>query len=450
MWGSRELADRTPASRERYVDLLRVLSIVTVVLGHWLISVITYDHRGQLTGRSALDSLSWAFPITWLVQVVPVFFVVGGYANAASLASHRRRGGVAVTWLQDRGGRLVPPTTVLLAVFAAGAGIARLLGTDPALVRHAVWAASIPLWFLGAYLIVVVLAPLMYRLHRRFGWWALAALVVLVGLGDLARFHGMASLGSGSYVFGWLAIHQVGFFWRDGRLGFRPRVWACVLAGGLAAVVLLTVPGPYPVSMIDVAGQEPHNASPPTLALLATTTFQLGLVLTLRGPAERWLHRRRPWGGVTALNGVVFTIFLWHMSAVLLVVGALLALHRLPTPTVATPAWWLWRLPWLAMCLVALAVLVAVFGSVEARGRRRGRGSAGRPSGLAVALTGPVSGVPLTVAAYAAVTAGLLQNNLAPQSGHYALGVPAAALVTYAVGAGLLRALRALPVPSTP
>ena len=94
----RELADRTPASRERYVDLLRAAAIVTVVLGHWLISGIGYDQRGRPTGHSALDQLPWAFPITWVVQVIPMVFIVGGYANAASLASHRRRGSTGGAW----------------------------------------------------------------------------------------------------------------------------------------------------------------------------------------------------------------------------------------------------------------------------------------------------------------------------------------------------------------
>ena len=36
----RALADATPASRDRYVDFLRVVSIVTVVLGHWTIAAV--------------------------------------------------------------------------------------------------------------------------------------------------------------------------------------------------------------------------------------------------------------------------------------------------------------------------------------------------------------------------------------------------------------------------
>jgi hypothetical protein len=445
----RQLAERTPASRERYIDLLRAVAITAVVLGHWLISVIGYDARGQLTGHSALASLKWAYPITWLAQVMPLFFVVGGFANAASLTSHRRSGGDAISWLQDRSGRLIRPTTALVVVLAAAALVARLLGGPPGLTRTAVWVASIPLWFLSAYLAVVVLTPIMYGLHRRYGLYVPLVLVGLVALGDLARLNGLGDLGAGNFVFGWLVIHQIGFFWRDDRLPHRSRPWGALLAGGLAALLLLTVAGPYSVSMIDVAGQRLHNASPPTLALLASAAMQLGLVLMLRDLAERWLHRSRPWQAVVAVNTLVLTIFLWHMSAVLLLVGALDALHALPTPPVATAAWWLWRMPWLIMLITVLAALVALFGRIETRGRRRpSRPPAWIPGPLARISTATAPRVVLTVTGFAAVVYGLLSNNLAPREGDYLTGMPAAALVTFLAGAALLRLLRSIPAQS--
>jgi fucose 4-O-acetylase-like acetyltransferase len=158
----RQLAERTPAQRDRYVDLLRALALMLVVLGHWLITVIRYEPDRRLTGHSALEYLPWAYPITWLFQVMPVFFMVGGYANATSLSSRRDRGGDAVGWLQDRAARLVRPTTALLLALAAAALIAQPLGADPGQTRTAVWVASIPLWFLSAYLVVVVLTPIMF------------------------------------------------------------------------------------------------------------------------------------------------------------------------------------------------------------------------------------------------------------------------------------------------
>lgn len=436
----RELAERTPASRERYVDLLRALAISAVVLGHWLISVVSYDEHGRLTGNSALPSLPWAFPITWIVQVMPIFFIVGGYANAASLASHRRRGGRAITWLQDRTGRLVRPTTALLVVLAAGAFVAHLVGADPGFARFVVWVASIPLWFLSAYLVVIAATPVMYRLHQRFGAWVLVVLVVLVALGDVARLEGQGNFGIGNFFFGWLAIHQIGFAWRDGQLRFRPSIGVPLLVGGLTALVLLTMVGPYPVTMIDVPGERLLNASPPSLGLLATTAFQLGLVVLLREPAERWLHRERPWRAVVAVNAVVFTIFLWHLTAVVLLVGLLYVLGLLPTPTVATADWWLWRLPWLLLLTVVLAVLVAVFGRLELRPRP----PALPPVWLRRFPADTLPAALLTLAAFGAVVFGLLTNNLSPNNAPYLVGMPAAGLIAYLIGAGVLRVLRSL------
>jgi peptidoglycan/LPS O-acetylase OafA/YrhL len=443
--GLRQLAERTPPSRDRYIDLLRALAIVAVVLGHWLVSVVGYDEGGRLTARSALPDLRWAQPLTWVVQVMPVFFFVGGYANAASLAAHRERGGDAVGWLLNRGGRIVRPTTALVLVLAAGALAARLLGADPARVRTAVWFASIPLWFLSVYLFVVVLTPVMYALHRRFGLAVPVVLVALVALGDLARLRGAGALGYGNYVFGWLAIHQIGLLWRDGRLPARPRVALPLLLGGLTTALLLTVLGPYPISMINVPGERLHNMSPPSLALLAIAAAQLGLALLLRDRAERWLQRARPWMVVVAVNAVVLTTFLWHITAAVLLAAALHALHLLPTPRIGSGAWLLWRVPWLVMLALVLAVLVAIFGPIEARATRPAARPNRLPAGLSRALTRPAPRLLLTLAGFAAVVLGLLANSLTPKLEPALFGLPTTALVAYLSGAAVLRLLRAIP-----
>jgi surface polysaccharide O-acyltransferase-like enzyme len=443
-----QIAQQTQASRNRYIDLLRALALLLVVLGHWLVSSVSYDGHRRPVGHSALESLTWAYPITWIVQVMPVFFIVGGYANAAALTSHRRKGGTAAGWLRQRAARLVRSTTVLLLVLAAGALLARLLGADPVELRYAVWVASIPLWFLSAYLVVIALTPPMYALHQRFGAAVPAVLVVLVALGDVARFAGAGRLAAGSLVFGWLVIHQIGFFWRDGRLPVTPRSGSYVLLGGLVVLVLLTVLGPYPVTMIDVSGERIKNASPPTVALLATATAQLGLIMLLDRPAQRWLRRRRPWLAVIAANRVVLTIFLWHMSAVALLAGGLAWAGLLPTPRVGTASWWLWRIPWLLMLAVVLAVLVAVFGRVEARGYRRVQSVPGwLPTAVGRALVRPGAQLAVVVPALLAVAAGLWANNIASHSARDLFGIPTGALVLYLAGALALRLLDAVPEP---
>ncbi|MBA4860916.1 acyltransferase [Streptomyces sp. PSKA54] len=443
MHGLRGLAERTPPRRERYIDLLRALAILIVVLGHWMVIVVTGGARG-LDGFSALEVLPWGRPITWLGQVMPVFFMVGGFANAASLISHTRGGGDVADWLLDRSARLVRPTTVLLVTLAAAALIARLAGVDPAQVGRAVWLASIPLWFLLVYLVVVFLTPLMHRLHRRAGLVVPLVLVGLLAAGDVARLAFDApTLQLGNYLFAWLAVHQIGFAWQDGTLPARPRVAVPLLVGGAAVAVLLTVAGPYPISMVDVPGTSFRNLSPPTLALLALATAQLGLVLLLRDTAERRLQRLGPWMAVIAMNSVILTVLLWHMSAFVLVAAVVYAsgLFPLPQPPGDTAAWLLWKLPWLVVLFTVLGALVAVFGRFEKRGMRRGAVTS-RNWWTPRALGRPGLRATATTVGYAASVLGLLGVAVAGPADHGPLGLPTAALAIFLAGAALLRAAR--------
>jgi hypothetical protein len=49
-----EVSARTPSTRNRYVDLLRVVSIAVVVVGHWTMAVLGFDD-GKFTGQNLLE-----------------------------------------------------------------------------------------------------------------------------------------------------------------------------------------------------------------------------------------------------------------------------------------------------------------------------------------------------------------------------------------------------------
>ncbi len=100
-----EMAAVTPDERNRYVDFLRAVSILMVVTGHWLI-VALYYQDGSLTPGDLLEIKPGTQWLTWLFQVMPIFFIVGGYANAVSLESARRRGVGYAGWLAARLHRL--------------------------------------------------------------------------------------------------------------------------------------------------------------------------------------------------------------------------------------------------------------------------------------------------------------------------------------------------------
>lgn len=127
------------------------------------------------------------------------------------------------------------------------------------------------------------------------------------------------------------------------------------------------------------------------------------------------------------------TVFLWHLSAVVVLVGGLNLVHWLPPSSVGSGTWWAWRVPWLAALAVILAGLVAIFGPVEARTARSAVGR--RPARLLGRLTLTLRTV-LTAVGYGAVVAGLLINSNARMSAPEPLGLPPGALVAYLVGEG--------------
>jgi hypothetical protein len=357
-----DLAAVTPATRDRYVDLLRVASLGTVIVGHWLMAVVVIGPGGSVTATNALALLPWLQPLTWLLQVMPVFFLVGGFSHATALASLERRGGTYADFVRSRAGRLLRPTAAFVAVWLVVALLVEVSGSDRGLLALATRLVAQPLWFVGVYLGVVAFAPLMLRWHRRHGAAVLAQLLLGVVVVDVARFaFEVPYVGFVNVALVWLFVHQLGFCYADGSLlrgGHRGAV--ALVVGGLGAVLLLVGYGPYPVSMVGMPGEKVSNMAPPSLALLGHAVWLAGLLLLLRAPALRWLQRPRIWTAVVAANGAAMTAFLWHLTALFLATAATLA-AGLTQPEVGSLGWLLLRPLWIAVLAAVTVGLVASF-----------------------------------------------------------------------------------------
>ncbi|WP_371579652.1 acyltransferase [Streptomyces sp. NBC_01314] len=391
-----ELAAVTPSTRDRYVDLLRVASLGTVVLGHWLMAAVTTGAGGN--GQVEVGNLLAVEPrlqiLTWALQIMPVFFFVGGFSHALSYRSLSRKStgeGASVypAFLRARLQRLLRPTMVFIGVWGAAAVLLQLVGEGGGLLDVALRLVAQPLWFIGIYLAMVAFTPPLLKLHERWGWGAFGGLVAAAALVDVLRFAlDVPFVEFLNFAFVWLAIHQLGFLRADGRLT-RPYLLA---GAGLAGAALLVAYGPYPLSMVGMPGEKVSNMAPPTFALLCHGLWLVGAVEWLRGPVGRWLERPKVWRAVVAANGISMTAFLWHLSAMLGVYGVLLALGvDLPAP--ASGAWWAQLPPRIAAAVVLTAVLIAAFRSFE---RPAARSTTPRPPGSSrgsTAYSGPAATV---------------------------------------------------------
>lgn len=420
-----ELAARTPASRDRYMDFLRVCSLGTVIAGHWLMAVLLVDDRGAVTAGNALAIMPSLQPLTWVFQVMPLFFLVGGFSHAMAL----RRPGTYADFVRSRAARLLIPTAVFGAVWLTVAIAIEVAGRDDGVLRLATRVVAQPLWFIGVYLAVVACAPFMLRLHRAYGVAVPVALAAGAVTVDLVRFGlGVPAVGYLNLLLVWLAVHQLGFWYADGRLGRRAGYG--LAAGGLVAVVGLTAFGPYPISMVGMPGEKVSNMSPPTVALLAHAAWLIGLALLLRGPASRLLARTRAWTAVIVANGLAMTAFLWHLTALFLAGAAQLVLG-LAQPPVGSVAWWLLRPVWLGLLALVTAGLIAVFRRAD-----RPRPLPARSYGTARAVTG-VTLCLLGVLGFSAVGFG---GALAGRTAHLIVlpVTPVTSAVLLAAGAALL------------
>jgi fucose 4-O-acetylase-like acetyltransferase len=360
------LAGATPTSRDRYVDLLRAFSILVVVLGHWLMAIV-YLKDGRLDGASALDVVPGLWLATWVLQVMPLFFFVGGFSNRVAWRSVIRRGGGYGDFIRSRTERLMRPTLVFVTAWTALAAAAHVLapGSSGAMARATGLLAK-PLWFLAVYVLVVALAPTMLRLHERFGARVLMVLVGSAIVVDVIRIAGgLTMVGYLNFAFVWLFAHQLGFFYADGSLISRGRsFFAAIAAGSLALLAVLTASGIYSPSMVGMATERASNNSPPSICLIVLTAWLTSVAMLIRPAATRWLAKPRNWGYVIGANSMIMTIFLWHLTALLVAVLTLFPLG-FPQPAGGTSAWWALRPVWLTVLIVVLAGFVDLFGRFE-------------------------------------------------------------------------------------
>jgi hypothetical protein len=348
----------TPAHRDRALDGLRALALLAVPTGHWLLGGFTLDTDGALHNASPLTAFGFFAPVSWVLQMLGVFFLVGGHA---SVLSYHRRTGTTGAWLRQRVARLGRPVLGVTAVWAVLILVLWWLGVPADTLRTGSTLVVQPLWFVGVYTLVTALTPYCVRAARRMGAWAAAPLLLTVAVVDLLRYGPYADavpawLGIANILPGWLFAYQLGVSWGEGRVG-RRRAWG-LLIGGVALFALLLLVLDYPSSMVGVPGEARTNSHPPSLLVLALAAAQSGAAMLLHGRLGRLLRRPGLWAPVVVVNLSAMTILCWHQTAML--AAAVPASFLGEIPGLTTPpdslGWILARVAWLPVfaCLLAL------------------------------------------------------------------------------------------------
>ncbi|MGI8794510.1 MAG: acyltransferase family protein, partial [Acidimicrobiales bacterium] len=73
-----------PPVRDRWLDLLRAGSLGVVVIWHWVFTIIRWEADGP-HATNPIGTTRGLWLATWFLQVMPVFFAVGGAVHARAL-----------------------------------------------------------------------------------------------------------------------------------------------------------------------------------------------------------------------------------------------------------------------------------------------------------------------------------------------------------------------------
>ncbi|WP_055694521.1 acyltransferase family protein [Streptomyces prasinopilosus] len=380
--------------RDRYLDLLRSIALVRVVVYHLF---------------------GWA----WMTVLFPSMGVMFALAGSLMARSLKRPAGSVI---RGRLRRLLPPlwafaAVVLAMMFAAGwdpveeDGSRGLIGLfnylvpigappypwelgSPSGLLDTTWAvqAAGPLWYLRAYLWFVIASPLLLWAFRRAPWPTLLAplaltAVVGTGLVTIPGETGRAITDFAVYGGCWV----LGFAHNDGMLQRIPRYMSVSCASLVMAFGLWWASnhlGPDGWDLNDIP--------------LAQAAWSFGFVVILLQYSPSWRElpgRLARWDRlVTLSNNRAVTIYLWHNMLIMATVPLVDLLYRIPfmqsergvEAISSTYTLWMFALIW---PLIGLAVLATGWvedlaakrrprlwpnGATRSPGRRTGGRAAGR------------------------------------------------------------------------
>lgn len=366
-----------------------------------MMSAAVLGSDGTVAPTVALSTTAGFAATSWFFQIMPLFFIIGGYAGITGWRRTRARGGTGTDYLRARLRRLAVPTAVLVVIAGIGLSAAADMGVSSELIVEASRRIGQPLWFLAVYLGLSSLVPVAVHFHERAPRRSLAVLAgAVIAVDVLTRMTGVTGLGYLNFLFVWPLVQQLGFFFADAadRPISRPVVWTALVAA-LGLLGGLVGAGVYSPNMLV-------NLNPPTGALVLLGVAQLCVLQLFHARLNRALNVDRLSAGSTMTTGGTITeaaptfriltaqfwkrvidwgntygmqVYLWHMSVVIVLIGALGWLAQtavgfstgilldLPTgavaefilPEIESGWWWATRLPWL-LVVMGLSALVAM------------------------------------------------------------------------------------------
>jgi hypothetical protein len=343
--------------RDSAVDLVKAACLIVVVGLHAMMAGITVGEDG-LAITNALEGhpiFAWA---TWAVQVMPLFFLLGGFSSMTQWRRMKARGASPGEYIRQRVHRLAHPALLPLALIIGSLAAVAIAGLPNEVVSQVGFRIGQPLWFLAVYLGCAGFIPLMATLHDRAPKRTLFGLLAAaIAIDALVAVVQMPALGAFNFLFVWLFVQQLGFWYADGWFLRRNGVLLfCMFLASFGFLVFLTLVVGYSTDMYV-------NLNPPTICILVLGVGQISLFSW----AHPYLHKLSKAPALASAAGGVntnsMTIYLWHVPVVVIVALTMLNAN-FPLPEPLSELWWQTRPLFFAAIsvgLIPVVLLVALY-----------------------------------------------------------------------------------------
>ena len=305
-----EVEASTPATRDRAIDIIRIVSLVGVVVGHTIMATSTL-RDGVFIWNNLLTASPVFQALTWVFQVMPLFFFAGVAACIDSWTPTTSWG----NWMMRRCTRLYRPVFYYLAFWWVT--LAPLSAVLPQHVYEPVAGISIQLlWFLGAYVLVLATVPLLAGITTTgrlvaavVGTYAFIAVVDAIRI----NVHALSALGYLNMV-AWLIPGMFGVAYRRRLLAGRAVLTLGVVMLVVNVALLL---GPYELSLVGIETQQLKNMTPPSLLLAGHAIMMCAFAIAAAPAIARWALGTRVWWLAAIGNSGAMTLYLWHIPPLL-------------------------------------------------------------------------------------------------------------------------------------
>lgn len=328
----------TSISRERFIDFIKVSGLLLIIFNSHILLKITFS-SGEYNIVNFSENVISLQIFTWFTTGMSLFIFTMGFNNLIAWYSNVGREGSQWQYLVDRTNSILGPVIVwivsislLLNFLFINTNLPKYLTTSEDGIMSSVEFVLWPMWLVTIYLVLVIFAPVTIYLHKKFPFITVAILILFTILIDSFEFPiNYSYLRLLNYLFFWLMIHQLGYFFADGKTLFLQKNLLFFLPISLLGYLFFKLDqNSDNFSMASYRLSLLNNEDPPTTLYLIASLMTLFIFFNFKNFIEKKLSSIIVWRVISIIHSNIYTLFFWHLVIIYFVYVNNLSIYLSP------------------------------------------------------------------------------------------------------------------------